>query len=205
MKWARNYAIGVCGFPRSGSSLLMRMLDAGGIPPVDGSAFGSYEVKDFGTLATIPPQDLIGRSIKLLDYFQWHDRLPDVPWRFVWSDRRPRQQALSQVKLMRAIGVRIAPFAADGLATSLRHDRGPLLSRYRAVGVVHHTSFEALLRYPTIEAAGLSFAFDGEFDAASAAAVVVPRAPDCAPDLRHELDLLKEMRALESDTGTVSP
>src|SRR5437868_14126670 len=92
-----DYALGVCGFPRCGSSMTMRMLDAGGLPPISGSSPGSYELAGLDNLSARATGDFIGHAVKLLDFVQWYgvEGLPAVPWRFVWLHRDHRQQARS--------------------------------------------------------------------------------------------------------------
>lgn len=124
--------VGVCGFTRSGSSMMMRMLDAGGIAPVRGSAPASYEVDHLERRAPdepwwwegYEPTDLARHAIKLLDTVtttpmpQYDPTKLDeqsratlagavpywpIDWRFLWMDREPREQARSQVKFLTTV------------------------------------------------------------------------------------------------------
>lgn len=185
---AKPFAVGVCGFPRSGSSMLMRMLDAGGIPPVPGSAERSYEVGDV-IRSRAWWMSLPGHAVKLLDALQWGAQLPTaVTWQFIWSDRDPIEQARSTVKFAGAVipGV-LDPDAEAIIARSLRADREQLLERLADHGDVLVTSFEAILSDPHDEAERIARFLELPFNPATAAVVAHERGPACAPGLDFEL------------------
>lgn len=183
-------AVAVVGFPRCGSSMLMRMLDVGGIPPVVGSASISYELRGgLADFSSMPTALLDGHAVKLLDYGQWFGDLglPDLDWRFIWSDRDPVQQARSNVKLMNAIGVPDLGKKAERIMTrSYRNDRAELLRYYSGRGQVLVTSFEDLLSDPSFETARLA-EFLPELGVVQAAVVPTERSAKCAPDLAFEM------------------
>lgn len=187
--------VGVCGFPRSGSSLTMRMLHAGGIPPVTGSSPGSYELSGgLEQLASMPPRQLAGRAVKLLDYGQWFPYLPaGIDWRFIWLDRNPTEQAKSTVKFMSFLMpgmLRRDRGAIRRLAKSYRSDRPRLLGWYRSRGDVLVSSFEAILADPSAEAARFA-EFLPTLDAVAAAEVPLTRSAACAADLAVEIALAR--------------
>lgn len=187
--------VGVCGFPRSGSSMTMRMLEAGGIAPVEGSSPGSYELRGgLEGFRWVDPAALDGRAVKLLDYGAWFGELPAAQWRFIWLDRDPTEQARSHVKFMGAVGgVELPPAAVAKLANSFRADRPKLLRWYRSRGELLVTSFEAILGDPGREAVRLA-AFVPGLDEFLAAAVPTERSPKCAPDLAFELSEVSDGR-----------
>jgi hypothetical protein len=164
----------------------MGMLDAGGLPPIEGSSTGSYEVHSLIGFNVTQPKQVVGRAVKLLDYAQWFvdQGLPAVPWRFIWSDRDPGEQAKSNVKLMGAVLGEKIPISP--LRKSYVRDRSMVLDRLRSWGEVMTTSFETVLADPTGEARRLA-AFLAPLDVDAMAAVVERRLPRCAPDLSREL------------------
>lgn len=186
-----RYAVGVCGFPRSGSSMTMRMLDAGGINPVEGSAPVSYELGNLDLVRRMPASALAGRAVKLLDYAAWYGELPTyVPWRFIWLDRKPMEQARSNVKFISMIeGITLPPTAPGKLAASFRDDRPKLLRWYSSRGDLLVSSFEAILADPVGEAARFAEFIPG-LDSSAAAAIPTARSAACAPGLDAELEAI---------------
>jgi len=183
----RDYAIGVCGFPRCGSSMTMRMLHAGGIEPVEGSSPVSYELPGLAEFADHDPTMLIGRAVKLLDYVQWYgtDALPNVPWRFIWLDRNSRQQARSFVKFVSAVGGALTDADVPRIRSSFEQDRASCVAALQDVGPVLVLKYERTLRDPM--AAGRQLEeFCGVLGLA-AAVMVHDRSPECAPDLAFEM------------------
>lgn len=183
------------GFGRCGTTMMMRMLDVGGIPCI-GSHPG-YE-DDRAIIDDRPARDafyrtLSGVAIKALDPHRW--ALPaDLNAVVIWLDRDPIQQAKSAVKLMSYMMpgmVRMDRAAVRKLAKSYGIDR----PRARRAGLVDTkpsliVRFEHVLRDPKWVArlAG-NFLQDWfpNFDAAAAAGVVHRRSPECL-DRPMELD-----------------
>lgn len=103
----------VSGVPRSGTSLVMQMLEAGGIPPLAdasrppdaGNPRGYYELAavkrlpaDAGWLADAP-----GRAVKVIHALV--DRLPRGPaYRILWIERDWSEVVRSQSALLRRLG-----------------------------------------------------------------------------------------------------
>lgn len=179
--------IGVCGFGRCGSSMAMAMLDAGGVPPVEGSSPGSYELPGLENMADVPAETLNGRAIKLLDAISYY-RLPKVPeWRFLWIDRDPVQQARSMVKFSEAVmGIEMADDDVERFAQSYRDDRSRVIDAYNALGKLFAVDYEDVLADPLRCAQFISGLVPAPFDVEAAAAVVQKRPPECAPDLAFE-------------------
>lgn len=177
-------AIGVCGFGRCGSSMLMAMLDAGGVSPVDGTAPGTYET----SLGASPKP---GRSIKLLDAILRPGLPPDCPFPFcfVWLDRNPEQQARSQVKFADAMFPGLGGVDWKRFADSYGRDRPRALGLLRRAGAVLVMEYERILANPRQAATKLRRFLHPDFDVDSAAAVVHIRDGLCRPDLSIELAL----------------
>lgn len=94
----------ICGFGRCGTSLVMQMLAAGGIPVV-GKAPGHEEHPPRGADAAYWREHYAGRALKVLDP---HLNRPPagLDYRILWLDRDSRQQALSQMKFGLALGLK---------------------------------------------------------------------------------------------------
>lgn len=188
--------IGVCGFGRCGSTMVMEMLNAGGIRPVDGSQERSHEldsdVQDW--LAQAPPQPA-DRAVKILDAaLRWpelvHARTDFAL--FVWLDRDPIEQARSMLKLLRYIGVTGRASVHD-LAESFARDRDRTLDLLRAHprADVVELSYEQVLEAPfdgaVILGAAVWSASGQLLDCDDAADAVHQRTGACKPGLLFEL------------------
>jgi hypothetical protein len=184
--------VAVCGFGRCGSSMLMAILAAGGVPAVDGSDARSGEL-DGGieAAALLSPDQLGGHAVKLLDAVLHADvPLPAPPagWLVLWMDRDGREQARSQVKLLRGVGIPVPSSAARDLEASYRRDRGRALQLLADLGPVWTSSYEAALADPGRFAGDLAefLAPALTLDVDSAAARIHRRPARCAPGLAFE-------------------
>lgn len=187
-------AVGVCGFPRSGSTMLMTMLDSGGLRPVEGSHPGSYEL-DALDLDDLRGRPLAGHAVKLLDWALRSDLPREQPWKFIWLDRSAQEQAKSQVKFMSTL-VPELPLHADSVGTLARSFKQDLPDMLRALGRYGPTlmvEFEKILADPYGEAKQIAGYLLPEFDLDPAAmsAVVLERDGRCRPDLSIELGLMQ--------------
>lgn len=184
-------AVAVCGFGRCGSTMLMRMLDAGGIPPVEGSQPISYELPTIDLLGRLDTKDVIGHASKILDFVIHPDfRMVLGPqWRFLWLDRNRTQQARSQIKFIETIGgVPLGPDAEAALVESYRRDRPRALRLLGALGQVTTFKYEHVLTDPLGAAYKIQQAVEPlDFDPVAANCVVHDRDPACRPDLNFEL------------------
>lgn len=88
--------VGVCVHGRCGSSMLMAMLDAGGLPPVPGSAPGSYELPNLFAVAgegrgivTARPRAHMERVPSPAHLRNAHGVTTDLPtpWRIEYHER----------------------------------------------------------------------------------------------------------------------
>lgn len=182
--------IGVTGFGRCGSTMVMAMLDAGGVPPVEGSGPRSYELPGVSHAFSLPPGSLGGRAIKLLDSVSYYGIVPATEWRFVWVDRDYGQQAKSFVKFARRLlGVDLpdAASAVKRIAASYAVDRPKVLGLYRAAGPVLVLKYERVLADP-LKAARALRRLVPQLDVLAAAAAVHRRSAECRPDLSFELE-----------------
>lgn len=191
-----NPIVVVCGFGRCGTTLVMRMLYAGGLE-VYAENRTSFEVDAVLGLPDDPGflAECSGRALKVLDPHVF--QVPrEYVYRFVWLDRNPRQQALSQAKLFEAfLGLKQKSHEIRRVRQSLVHDRPRALALLRS----YENSKLLILRFadvladPTLVAARLTTFVGRELDVGVMAACVVPREPKCLPYML-ELGLLEGAR-----------
>lgn len=187
-----NPIVGVCGFGRCGSSMIMQMLAAGGLPWADGAASVSGEHQSIShAFASARP----GAAVKLLDlrlaaqYGESVERLSVGAWQLVWLDRNPRWQAESFRKFTRhMLGEKLTVRQTRAFRESLIRDRDASVDWLRSLGhPVCVLSFEDLIADPTggadVLAAFLPWA---DLDAAAMASVVHVRSPRTLPDMAVE-------------------
>lgn len=183
----------VAGLGRCGTSLLMQMLDAGGIPCI--GPYPAFEPEALRTSRAIDPAFLArypGHAFKLLDPHR--TPLPPIPGVLIWLDRELREQARSQAKFATLMmGVPMANRVhlrrwASGLRADRERGLAPFEGWPRLV-----LRFEDIIRRPDdaalLIAARLRPWFNNINEAAMAAQVR-PRSTDCAPGLDLELSLI---------------
>jgi len=186
----------VAGFGRCGSSLVMQMLAAGGMP-TPYSEFPSYEIR---TQNLFLP-NLYGGAIKVLDPHinkppEGHD------YRFIWLDRDPMQQARSMAKFFAAVKPEGLPDFSESqvqkLAESFRRDRPKCQSfMFNYTHRVMKIRFEDILADPMAAAARISV-FCGMLNTGLMAAQVRPRGPECLPYL---MEFEQMVEAWEAQNG----
>lgn len=183
----------VTGFGRCGSSLVMQMLEAGGVPVT-----GEYPAFED---AAVPPHDpswwrhYAGSAVKVLPHGLSLDSLPfrTPPFRIVLCTRDHREQAKSSVKFLSWIGLR----APRGYARSIRRsfDRDlPIMRRWLArMGSVVEVSFERAITDPAATARQLRDHVATEhFDVGAAARCVIDRQAKCLDRmLEEQLDAVR--------------
>lgn len=183
-------AIVVTGMPRSGAAVVMQMLARGGLPCIGPAP--CFEDRRFQFAFCHVPQDVarqaIGKAVKLLWPSMWPTAL--LPARFVLVTRDPVEQARSiekfQTHMLGAFAHTVVHHtAADVRAITTtwrdltRSSRCPFL----------HLDFAQVLGEPRAVAGRLAALVDAAMDETAMANVVVPRLPDCRPDLSLELSL----------------
>lgn len=180
----RGPAIGVAGMGRCGTTMVMDMLRAGGVPTM---GVWPYEDVQSWQLAGM---DLHGYAVKLVQGGAMAEiPVGRTPWTFVWMDRDPTEQARSQRKFLTAnlASVTKVPPASDPYVQATRHNqeqsRPSLLGGFRQVGPVLVLEFERVLRDPRRAARQLRDEVFPRLDVDRAASVVVRRDPACAPDI----------------------
>ena len=114
MGTSKNFVTVVSGLPRSGTSMMMRMLEAGGISPVvDGerkanadNPMGYYEFEPVKALKEDSSwvADSTGQAVKVI-YKLVYDLPNNVPYRIVFMQRDIEEVLSSQEKMMRRDGL----------------------------------------------------------------------------------------------------
>lgn len=177
----------VSGLGRCGTSLVMKMLDVAGIP-----VFAEYGVSYEHPALSVGAKmerflPLIGTSAaKILDpqLLIWPER---VNASVIWLDRNPREQAKSQLKFLRLLGVTIPGGARRGIEGSIKRDVPICLRLYGRLGVrLMRFHFEDILHDPLRTAARMALFIEREADHHAMARVVIKRNPQCATGLEIE-------------------
>ena len=180
----------VTGFGRCGSTMLMTMLRAGGIPFAPGAHPRTTEHPGLAAgLAAAQP----GHVVKLLDPTQpeWILPLAASGWVFLWLDRDLVQQARSWAKLCTGFGIgQPTRLQQDELRRQWNADRLVVLAELP--GRVHRLRFEDIITRPRDGALQLARALpEYDLDLDAMAAVVHHRTPACRPDLEVEFSLTR--------------
>lgn len=185
----------VAGLGRCGTSLMMKMLDRGGIPTYcdHGNEGVSYETEK---VIGLPAHNewlhhCQGKAVKILDPHIY--RLPkEYSYRAIFLTRDFRQQALSQVKFLKKI-------ALPGTGYSVRASNKTLARQYmktlptdqkRAMYAITSLletpahmltiTFESIINEPLRAAIAIQDFFpDRELNVMAMANAVIKRSPDC--------------------------
>jgi len=181
----RDWVTVVSGIPRSGTSLMMRMLDAGGIAALtDGKRLadthnphGYFEYEPVKRLATDASwmESARGKSIKVI--YRLLRFLPaGIPYRVVLMQRDLHEVFDSQRDMLRDRGDEAAGQAGDRLiavlAAELEETRKWLTSQ--AGMKVFEVRYADLVGQPAVQAKALSGFLGGDLDEEAMAAAVDP-------------------------------
>ena len=182
-----HHTIIVAGLGRCGTSMVMKMLAAGGIATI--GTFPDFEDMDTDRQRSLNLAAWLarceGRAVKVLD----PQRVPPPTgqfYRMIWLTRDPEQQGRSQIKLIDAHPSRAMRKA---MAQSIRRDE-PRARRALATAALSGTpmlrlTFEGILNDPLAAAAAIVEHIGAERFAERAAwrmaTAVMPRGPRCLP------------------------
>lgn len=185
----------VCGAGRCGSSLLMRMLEAGGVETHDDGNKASYECaeaaeafrskKEASFIADIP-----GKAVKILDPKRIA-LFPAVPTAWIWIRRNAKQQARSMAKFLKAltgVSIDVQKFSEDIYKDN--ESEPARLAKFANARVLT-VSFEALLTCPAETSVQIAEFVRLPLNTEAMAACVIARPTDCTPDLSYEISRLK--------------
>lgn len=185
-----RYIIVVTGSPRSGTSLMMRMLLHGGVP-VHADNHVSFEAN--GDMGRIGHEwgfldGCYGKAVKILEPL-YAPPPEGHRYRFIMMTRNKYEQAKSWVKFMKTVGM-------DGvddddiqekLRLSLERDQTPMRDMLSRLGNGIDVSFEDALADPVAVGIRLRAFLDiPNLDIPSMARQVVKRGPECLPYMLEE-------------------
>ena len=189
--------IAVTGSTRCGTTLMMKMLAAGGCPVYADNPTSMETTKtlrlprDTSWLTDCP-----GKAVKFLEPLHCS---PPATYRYraILMLRDYTEQAKSQRKFMHVLQRASIPAAAiPKLARSIRQDIPKMRDLWQARGRLFQVHFEDVLRNPTLVADTIASYLEDlvTLDVERMAAVVIPRSPACYPGLL-ELEQLEKERA----------
>jgi hypothetical protein len=170
----------VTGLPRSGTSLMMQMLHAGGLPVFRDTDSWSYETEFITRLPDDSAwlHDCHGKVVKLLDPHRW-TLPPGLPYLFIWMSRNSKQQAKSQVKFLKTLGQSVSSKDVPYFRKMIRQDTKTCLNLLKIYHCpILRVQFESVLRHPTLIAEKVS-AFCGGLNVKKMASCVNNRPVRC--------------------------
>jgi hypothetical protein len=172
----------VTGCGRCGTTMVMRMLHAGGMPVLaDGTVGFEYHKAQWGHANWIGEAE--GRAVKILDLHRITP--PRGDYRIIVMTRDRLQQSLSMVKMLRTAGINVSYGASKSFEKSIGVDN----SRIRKVADrlsqrVLRLRFEGVLVSPRAAAEALAALHDGiPLDVDAMTAVVIRRPSECLPGM----------------------
>ena len=186
----------VAGLARCGTSLVMQMLNAAGVP-----CLGSYPdfepqcvslSRDVGALL-----NLRNVAFKIIDPELHEPEWPKFDAKIIWLNRDPKEQAKSQVKMVRAMGGLTIPIGAwREVKKALIEDKHKCCRWWnRCTSEPLFLSFEDLVDLPLKTAFSITKYLgidDGK--AMAMAACAIPRDSRCAPDMSIEIGQIERSR-----------
>ncbi len=201
-----NVTVLVSGLGRCGTSMMMRMLDVGGMP-VFADNRASYEARSLNGMEPVRDSwiEMRGKASKLLDphkHFGWPTRLEMGRVKIIYMIRDKRQQAKSQCKMTQMLLAGSKFVSSQEWRAFYRALKGGedlvAMAKCREIGEVRVFSFDEILSYPITSAIGLqSFLGDLLPNWTLMPAEVLVRSPLCQPGFDIEL------AAVERDTKSV--
>lgn len=189
----------VSGFGRCGSSLVMQMLDAGGMPCA--GEYPAFEPEQSrahlagGAVSAEWLASIAGHAVKILD--PQNGTMPKVECRIIWCARDYHEQARSHVKFGAVFGLPADRALVRSYEKSYRRDKPLAVRSLLRTGApsIAEVRFEDVLREPERWAHFINEYCGGGLDESLMAKAVRPRSPLCAPDMSMELTLIRERNA----------
>lgn len=187
----------VCGFGRCGTSLVMQMLEAGGMPVTGEWPAFETDQANFASFDGDWIAEQHGKAVKALDPHRSVVTLKDTAaYRVIWLNRNRMEQAKSHAKFMRLLtGLPATP--SDFLQPATKHlqERQKAFAKFRQLRApILQVWFEDLLRQPRNSAEVIA-RFCGLTDVDAMVRAIRPRSPECATGLEMEMLLVKERAA----------
>ena len=185
----------VCGFGRCGSSLMMQMLNAGGIPAT--GTHPSFE-DDHANAAEFDSAWLAqqgSRAVKVLDPHRETVKLPPADYRVIWMDRDTNEQAKSHGKFLKVVmGLNLDRAQRRRFEGSLIADRSKAFRRLN--GITNYPilvmPFERVIENPARSAEEIAtWVGDPVLDQEAMVRCVLPRSSKAQPDMSIEISLIE--------------
>lgn len=188
----------VTGFQRCGSSLMMQMLAAGGMPTFSDEEMGYPAFETHRQHAAPDPVWFASCDGKALKWLEPQHTMPppvDCELRVLWMKRDYDQQAKSAVKFMRLVGgVHLPGAARRQMAASYRtNEKAALRLWLQRAARVLVVDFEDVLANPYKSAMAVSLFLNVPLDTQAMGKQVRVRPPECLDGLL-ELALIEEGR-----------
>lgn len=191
----------VAGFGRCGTTMMMTMLDRGGLPCAGPRP--DYEVDQMAPggpdLEWVRAQS--GKAVKWISPLYTPIRPADlehISATTIYMQRDFREMAASQVKLLGSRIVVNPRHARRVMAANMQKEAPAQEAMLNKLCPVYHFTFEWVLAHPQDAAQKIAaivlHEFGIGFDAEAAARVPLHRDPRCAPDLSIEARLLGGVR-----------
>jgi len=175
----------VSGLPRSGTSMMMRMLSSGGMPiltddarPADeDNPFGYYELEAVKGLRNDRhwAQDAVGKAVKVV-----HLLLPELPadyaYRVVMMRRDLGEVLASQRAMLQRRGRRGAELAPEKLAEVFSHQLRRVVDWVRQQPHISllEVDYRDVIEQPAVQAARVNDFLGGTLDVAKMSGAVEP-------------------------------
>ena len=194
----------VSGFGRCGSSLLMQMFAAGGLPCLgEYPMFEDHRTSAMGWNDSWMTEALLHHKVvKLLNPHLYKKNLPkSLPAHYIWLDRDIDEQAKSWEKMragMRGLpdAIKDKPFTAAMAKKMMLRHRDKALGLLKSRGAVLCLTFEQIIGNPKVISEVLEHYTGCELDRTRMVQAVIPRGPACLPDLL-EADQMREREPSE--------
>lgn len=188
-----NEILIVAGFGRCGSTVMMNMLYSGGLKVIADN-YASFEdmrtsdiKKDSKWLA-----EAQGKAIKILDLHRIC--LPgEFHYKIIWLKRNYKQQAKSIIKFSNLVtGLDLPARLVKVYEKDLIRDEKiafNIINNRKINGIV--INFEDLLKNPVDQAGNINNFVGLGLDIKKMASVVLKRTPECTPDMKIEIEMIK--------------
>jgi hypothetical protein len=182
----RDYVTIVSGLPRSGTSMMMRMLADGGIPPLidnirkadEDNPEGYYEFEPVKKTRQVPSwvPGARGMVVKMV-YRLLYDLPANQPYRVVFMRRRLEEVVKSQEVMLERKGTKGGDLSDERLLELFREEIGKCedwLKRQPNFKFLY-VDYNQMVRDPAPLVDSINRFFDGTLDGAKMLAVVNPR------------------------------
>ena len=174
----------IAGLGRCGTTMLMNMMDAAGVPTVGQAP--DWEDEDAQRKLERDPAEwrklIDGKAVKVIDAHRW--TMPDLTGcKFIWLMRDPREQAKSMLKM---IGQAQNRASIRAFEQSIRSDQPRAMAKLTRAGarLAGTMRFEGFINQPAWSSFALAHTLGMERETAFKMAYRIrQRQPECLPYL----------------------